>query len=160
MSMEHTLAKLTPGSPSLTPGIGGLPELTSSDIAAALGFAGRVPDACIGIHLVMAKYSDDAIAIDRLRRIVARMAWTLWFDLGIEARITRQQIDRLAQLALIDFINPGAMRDATPTHLARQIPVDPRTWAAGMGKLYHEVIGRMRDIEAPVFRMLYKVLAR
>ena len=158
--MERRLAKLTTGTPSLEPGVGGLPDLTAQDVAAALGFASsRVPDSFIGVHAVLARYTDSSISVSVLRKHAAKMAWSLWFDLGIETRVSRSQIDKLAEVAVHDYMQPGKFSGISKAEMARMAKVDVRTWDAGLSKVYPHVVNKFSDVESPVISMLYKVLA-
>lgn len=161
MGIQHSLAKMTARSPSLELGTGGIPELTAADVAAAMGYVnGRIPAARVGIHLVMAKYTDDVVSIYTLEKTIAKIAWVSWFEMAIDVSVKRQQIVQLARIALLDFCEPGKMKDATATNLAKSVGVDSRTWGKGLSKVYAEIIGLMRRYEEPVLRIVYQALTK
>lgn len=142
-------------------GNGGVPELTGVDVAAALGFTpDRIGNKHIGVHLVMAKYADDAHSLKILKTQTARIAWSIWYDLGLKGRVTRSQIERIADVALKDFTEPGKFKGITKTHLAEMVRIDIRTWNRGYGKVYSELLDRLEQYEQPVYRALFNALSR
>lgn len=161
MGVEKALAKLTAQTPSMEPGTGGIPELTGHDVAAALGFHYKhIPPDRIGVHLVLAKYTDDNISISTVEPMAARMAWLTWFDKNLPGNPSTKIVRKVAKAALEEFCQPGYTERKTATQLAALIGIDYRTLKKSYGILYEAVYNRFRDFEDPVLRALYFILAK
>jgi len=159
MGTQHKLAKMTPKSPGLTQGSGGIPELTAQDVAAALGYAsGRVPASRTGIHLVLAKYTDDNQSIHILERTAERAAWVMWYDMGLAGHISRQAIKRISKLAISEYCESGRFTGKDAEAMAKMSKVNNNDWRRNYGKIYQSLQELFRDLEDPILRMVYRFL--
>lgn len=161
MGMEHRLAMMTAGTSGMEAGSGGIPELTGHDVAAALGYSyHNIPVERTGIHLVLAKYTDDDISIKILQKTASRLAWLLWYDLKIPGNTKRKTIKLLAKLALADFCESGTFTKADAEKMAKEIEVDNFNWRNRYSKIHHELMRTFYEMESPVMRALYMALSR
>lgn len=160
MGIQHKLAKLTPGSPGMEPGSGGIPTLTAQDVAAALGYvSGRVPAHNLGAHLVLAKYTDDVISITLLERKTPRLAWLTYWDLGLSGSVNRRTINLLSKLALADYCESGRFTQVDAERMAALVKVSDYYWRTRYSKIYAELQRTFSELENPVLRIVFQTLA-
>lgn len=159
MSLPTKLAKLTVNSMSLQPGRGGLPELTREMVAGALGYASsRIPGDRTGVHLVLAKYTDDEISFAELHKTIPVLAWGMWYELECAGPITVKTIGNIARLAIKDFCETGTEQAMTDAQLAQAVGTDYRTWRKRYHHIYAYLIGAMYQLEGPVLSALSQAL--
>jgi len=163
MSTKTELAKLQPQAPKFEPGVGGIPEIPKEDVLAALGMASHhIPRSTVGVQLVLAKYTDDQLAIKTLEKSLPRMIWLLWYDYGFTGNIRPQVTKDIARIAIADFCEPAKFRNTKGEHVAaifaRMSNMDYRTWLRKYDRLYGILLSKLSEQEGPVFRLVYHYL--
>ena len=152
MSYETMIAKLSTPTPSLSPGIGGMPEVTPPDIAAALGFIEKSECSKLGEYASEAAYADDAIAKHELEQTLPRKIWVTWFEMDIQTALRRRQVETMAKAMILEIVQPGKFRDMPASELAKACKMDYRTWQNGHGKVYNRVMDDIRNAESRIRR--------
>lgn len=159
MGIAERLAMLTARSPGMDAGAGGAPEVTSADIAAALGFAAdKIPAKEHAIHLVLAKYCDDFISLAHLKQVMPPIAWGLYAELQLNHEVRFTAVRKASHLALLEFCEAGALKGQGDAHMAGILGVSRDKWRQRYKTVYQALLGRMYEWEAPAVARIMRAL--
>lgn len=159
MGIQERLALLTAKSPRMEPGTGGTPEVTSADIAAALGFAAdHIPHAEEAIHLVLAKYCDDFISLAHLKELMPKRAWAMYAEFRLDVEVSFKAVRKTSHLALLEFCEAGSMKGETDVRMAGVIGISRDKWRTRYKLIYQRLLGVMYDLEGPAVIRIMRAL--
>ena len=158
MSIEFMLARLTAQSAGLeVDPARGKPELTREDV---MLIASAAPPICF--HALMAKCCDDQISVKKLLEWVWEKSLKEWFSnsenqaIKVEAR----QMNRMAELAVLAFLNPQCPHATSTTTRAAYIGANEHTYRKNFQPHYAFLAGELGFLESLGKRAIYKFKGR
>ena len=137
--------------------LGGSPELTTSDFAAAVG---AIPDNLQRITLG-AKYGNWGQDRATLREIVARRSWAAWQEHKHDGSLNAALNNRITELVLAGWYLPAEHRKAAgDTARAKALSVDYRRYKAEIKQHHLRLISWLDAIEAEALTNVRKKLRK
>lgn len=154
-SIEFLLANLTAQTNDLKPRVqGNKPEFSAAFIAQCVG---RIPDWVV-YHAAMAKYCDDEIATHELNVCMEKWAW-LEAGRKYPARsFKRADVGRVAELAVLFFLNPAFEYRRKVSQCAAFVGVAPKTWESKYNNIRTMIIHELAELQSAANRQIRLVM--
>jgi len=159
VAFEEILAVMTAGTPSMEPSSGGIPEITASDVAAAMGYA-EGKEQSKGVHLMLAKYCDDAVSRAMLTRWIPLESYMIWWKITPDIKTSVKINYKTAQVALEDFLNPIYAKGKGDVFIRSEIGLGYKSWNAGHRYHYAEIQTLLSDLVTPVRRQVKRFMRK
>lgn len=145
-TVEFDLVRLTAqssGPDQKEPG-GGQPAYSVAEIRACLG---EVP--WISFHCLLAKYCDDETSIQEVLRHTQRLVLNEWFNGSayMTTAIKPGQLKRVAELAVISWVNPLARHTTSLESRAAYAKASRETFRTNFQQLYAWALGELVYLE-------------
>jgi hypothetical protein len=146
-TVEFDLARLTAQSSGPNPKEpgGGLPQYTRQEILACLA---EVPHA--SFYCLLAKYCGDEQAERQVLKRIRRMSIKEWFDNPEHTtkRIEAGQLKKLAEVAVLAWINPRAPHGASQATRAAYIGAAEETYRRNFQDHFSWITGELQYLES------------
>lgn len=159
---------------------GGIPELSSDDVKAALGIVQTrsksrstrfilqnkkfVPtvNTPIGILLVEARYLDDQASAETAIKVWQKRLFFAWYEYDVDPNetISIALMHRIAKIMVYDYCIPEHARRSGEAGLATAAGMDYRVWKRKFSKFYGHHMRELWAYEHPVIEDLIRVILR
>ena len=154
-SIEYMLVKLTAQSSGPNPKDpgGGVPQFTAADISLIASAAPHM-----AYHAMMAKFCDDAISEKALLEWARKTAIEEWCSNPAYAalRIEARQLNRMAELVVLTFVNPQIPHAKTTVSMAAYVGAAETTYRRNFSPLYSFLAGEIGYLEQIGTRAILK----
>lgn len=146
MSLDQLLARLTAQSIGSDPREpkGGKPELTAADISLIASHAPHM-----SFHALMVKCCHDPLSLGKLYVWLHDTSLTEWFLNKENEATTVQvgQVNRLVELSIIGWFNPGSRHAATLPCRAAYVKTGADTFRSKYQKHFNYLVGELDFVE-------------
>ena len=180
MSVEKQLARVTAGRQlTLTiPGHGPV-ELSRDDIKAAMGYAEYArrqkrpkkiktplktkpdPLPAMGMHIVLAKWTDDHVSKRILEEQLAHLAFQRWWRAEVPDTlpISRALMRKIARLMIMDMREPRRVTEHGADGIEKMTGLDEDSWKRYFSRHYAHLIKECSQMEADVLQHIRRAIA-